>query len=152
MATFKETAKLALASRPFQIVVSLIIVVAVIYFIGRSAGKKAAAGKQVPYPSDGTDDGLSRAWVQQYAPAIVEACHKAFDGYSINFEAKANTVQSLINLTENQLTYVYNAYNKLYQPAKKDTLYTVIEGEVILGFDSEPRRALLVRMRGLGLR
>lgn len=152
MATFKETAKLALASRPFQIVVSLIIVVAIIYFIGRSAGKKAASGTQVPYPGSPEDDGLSKVWIQQQAPAIVEGCHKAFDGYSINFEQKAGQVKSLINLTDNQLTYIYNAYNKLYQPAKKETLYTVIESETILGFDGEPRKALLVRMRALGLR
>lgn len=152
MATFKETAKLALASKPFQIVVAVGAVLGIMYLIGRAAGKKGASGVQIDYPKG--DTSVPDTWVKDTAPAIIRETKQAVGFFSASTQAKYEAMSKLFVLTDAQLTYIYNAYNKLYYPTGEETLKSDIVGFwAILSSDfNNLQRRLVDRMSGLGMK
>lgn len=153
MATWKENAKSALAYKPLQYAVLVAIVLAVAYFFGKSAGK----GATVSYPGSKTKDPVTDDFTTKQAPNILESLFQAFTsgpfGWSTDVDEKTLAVQKIINLTDNQLVYIFNRYNQRYLAGKGETLYTIIDGEYFgpILTAAQVKRDILKRMRELGM-
>lgn len=149
MATWKENAKSALAYKPLQYALLVAIVLAVVYFVGKKAGK----GATVSYPGSKTKDPITDDFATKQAPNIRDALFQAFDGYSLDVDVKTLAVQRIISLTDNQLVYIFNSYNQRYLSGKGETLYTIINGEYFgpIGQAAQVKRDILKRMRELGM-
>lgn len=146
---WKDTLKSALASRPLQYALLIGVVLLVAYFIGKKSGK----GVSVSYPGSKAADPVSDTFVGKQAPNILDALFQAFDGFSTNVDEKTLAVQQILLLTDNQLVYIFNAYNQRYLAGKGETLYTVIDGEYFgpIGLAAQRKREILKRMRELGM-
>ena len=149
MANWKENAKTALAYKPLQYALLIAIVLAAVYFFGKNAGK----GATVSYPGSKTKDPVTDDFTTKQAPNILDALFQAFDGYSLDVDAKTLAVQRIISLTDNQLVYVFNRYNQRYLAGKGETLYTIIDGEYFgpIGIAAQVKSDILKRMRELGM-
>lgn len=145
----KDKLKEAIAYKPLQYGLIILVFVVIIYFVGKKAGK----GVSVSYPATKTVDALSSDWVKKTAPNILDALFQAFDGYSADVDEKTLAVYKIINITDNQLTYIFNAYNQRYLAGKKESLYSVIDGEYFgpIGPAAQAKRDILKRMRELGM-
>jgi hypothetical protein len=144
-----QSVKSALASRPIQYAILVGLVFLAVYYIGRKSGK----GASVSYPNSKATDAVSDEFVTKQAPNILNALFEAFDGLSMDVDEKTLAIQNLMNLTNNQLVYIYKLYNQRYLAGKNETLYTVIDGEYFgpIGLAAQRKREILKRMRELGM-
>ncbi len=143
--TFGDRLKEAASYRPLQIVVLIAIVVVVIYLFGRSAGKAAVSGQQVPYPKG--DGSLSSDWVKNQSPAIIVKIYNAM-GWTAS-ENFGDAVLPILQLSDGQVVYIYNEYNREYRPDKKSTLTQDMQGQVLI-FGRDTRNKAVNRLKGLG--
>lgn len=124
-----------------------------IYFVGKSTGKKKGQGTQAKLPNSGS--GIPKGW--DPAP-IARATYDSLKGLLTSPVRKQQTYSMLYALTNDQLTAVYNEFNRLYQGGLKgDTLYTWIKDEWVnydpftTIFSNDDRPLLLAKMVNLKL-
>jgi hypothetical protein len=144
-----QSVKSALASRPLQYALLIGLVLVAVYLVGRKSGK----GASVSYPKSKATDPVSEEFTTKQAPNILNALFEAFDGWSGDVDEKTLAVQNLMNLTDNQLVYIYKLYNQRYLAGKNETLYSIIDGEYFgpFGVAAQRKREILKRMRELGM-
>jgi len=127
---FVEATRTAFQSKPFQIFLIIVIVAAIIYFAGRKAGADKTKEELIaPKPLPDSGQGVPTNWEPQ-RDAIVKELFNAMDGYFILSGTKETAWKKLHNLTRDQLTAVYNEFNRLYQDKGQGTLYQWIDSEL----------------------
>jgi hypothetical protein len=145
----KESVQSTLASRPFQYAILIGLILLAVYLVGRKSGK----GASVSYPKSKDTDPVSDEFVTKQAPNIINTLFEAFDGWNLDLDNKTLAIERIISLTDNQLVYIYKAYNQRYLSGKKETLYTVINEDYFwpIGVAAQRKREILKRMRELGM-
>ena len=142
MSTFKKIA----ANRPLQYFLVVVLIVAVIWYIGyRAARNKFKDSTSVPYPDGGT--GLP-AQGQRILDNLVDETYDVLDGIWQGTGIKEPVFNQYRALTNDQLTYVYNKYNASFQRTTGETLTQAIEAEWL---KSDSMKYVLTRLKTLGL-
>lgn len=126
---FVEATRTAFQSKPFQIFLIIVIVAAIIYFAGRKAGEDKKEEELIaPKPLPDSGQGVPTNWEPQ-RDAIVKELFDTMDGLFTLSGYKEKAWTKLHNLTRDQLTAVYNEFNRLYQSKGQGTLYQWIRDE-----------------------
>lgn len=138
-----------LQNRFLYIILLILAAIAGIYFWGRSSGKRKAGGTQAKLPDSGM--GIPKNW--NPAP-VVEQIHSALKGLLTPTLNKQLAFQSLLALTGDQLTAVYNEFNRRYQGGQKgDTLTQWIRDEWFTSsFHTDLKDKLIEKLVSLGLK
>lgn len=115
-----------------------------LYIAGRAAGKRKGQGSQAKLPNSGK--GVPVDWSPN---SIVAQLHNALSGISGDPIKKQSAFSAMLALTADQMTAVYNEFNRQFQGGPKgDTLYKWIKDEwyvaPLLGPDYRPE--LLAKM------
>ncbi len=133
--------KKAFASKPLQWIFLILLVVGLIYFIGRYIGRNSFSDyKPKALPED-----------PDWSPDIyVEQAWSALDGWTDLSSTKEELFVGLMALSDRQLTQVYNLYNSRYGKQDGMTLTRKIDDESNV-FWTGKRNDLVKRLRTLKL-
>lgn len=131
----------AYKSRPIQYTVFGVVIVGLIYFIGRQAGRGSFSDyKPKNLPED-----------PNWSPDIyVEEAWSVLNGLFTLASDKEELFLKLIGLSDRQLTSIYNLYNSRYGKQDGYTLTKKMDAEWNVFWTSK-RNDLVKRMRNLGL-
>lgn len=116
-----------------------LVVVAVVFLVGKSVGKKKEEKKQVKLPNNG--QGIPANWDPK---PLANEFYRLFNGVFTWASQKEVVMGKLFALTDDQLVAVYNAFNKHYHSGE-GTLTKWLEDE----FNVAPggvRNALVERL------
>ncbi|WP_080056723.1 hypothetical protein [Spirosoma aerolatum] len=130
----------------FQIVVGVLAVLGFVYWIGRKMGQKEIP--QVEYPNKGT--GLPAGW-QGQAESIIKDCYDVVYGSIVFSGAKDELFTTLLGLSDDQLVYVYNAWNARYFRLHNETLTQAIDNEVYYDYFTGKKSSIVNKMKSLKL-
>jgi hypothetical protein len=106
----------------------ILVVVAVVFLVGKSVGKKKEEKKQVKLPNNGK--GIPEKWDPK---PLANEVYRNFKGVFTWAAQKEVTMGKLFSLTDDQLVAVYNAFNKHYGGGKTLTYWLEDEFNVTLG-------------------
>nr|WP_293838572.1 hypothetical protein [uncultured Arsenicibacter sp.] len=151
MSKFKDNFKEALANKPLQYVIVIGGLLLLVYLVGKAAGKRSVSGTQVPYQKG---DDVTESWVNTVAPVIVREMYDSLVFFN-SMEGKVLAMQRLEGLSDGQLKYCYNLYNRSFHPEGKQTLTTDLRDIfVLLGYGTadEIRDRIVLRLEGLGMK
>lgn len=132
----------AFRQKPVQYLVFGLVFVALIYVIGRMAGRNSLASyKPAELPEE-----------PNWSPyIIVEEAWDALDGWTDTSDTKEQIFVGLLALSDRQLVEVYNLYNSKYGQADGYTLTKKIADEGYVSWFSNSREKIVKRLRTLKL-
>lgn len=131
----------AFKSRPIQYIIFLLVIVLLIYVIGRQAGRNSFADYK---PKDLPEE-------PNWSPDIfVEEAWDILDGYTDLAAYKEEFFVKLLGLSDRQLNEIYNLYNSRYGKSDGYTLTKKIANETNV-FWTGRRDDLVKRLRTLKL-
>ncbi len=124
-----------------------------VYLYGRKAGKGEGPPPAEELPDSGS--GIPKGWTP--GPMVAKV-RDGLSGYLLNTNNAQSMLGQLTNLTDDQLTAVYNEYNRQFMEDKDDdTMYGAIKSKILLSkdfwdwFDRGNRPEVLSRMEKLKL-
>ena len=138
----------AFKSKPFQYIALSLVIVLIIYFIGRKSALLSVKMDQVDLPSN--KDQLNTVTREQLEEMISD-CKSYFDDISLvpgTTPFKISLIKRLLTLTDYELGLLNNLYNNRYA-ATGDNLYTEIENDW-WGTEGAWRDKILARLRVIG--
>lgn len=133
-------------SRPFQYLLVGAIVIGLLFWWGYNAAKRKfkSSSASVPYPDGGsTLPAGGRAVLDE----LVSQTFDVLDGFDFS-QAKELVFQRYASLTNDQVTYIYKAWNARYEQAEGKTLTKRIEAET---FPTTAMDTVTNRLRSLNL-
>jgi hypothetical protein len=98
-----------LASKTFRWIAIALVILAVVYLIGRAAGKKKEAEKVVKLPNGGSQ--IPVGWDPK---VLANEVYRNFKGIFTWASNKEVTMGKLMSLMDDQLVAVYNTFNRLF--------------------------------------
>ena len=132
----------AFRQKPVQYIVLGLVFVALIYVIGRMAGRNSFADYK---PTDLPEE-------PNWSPyMIVEEAWDVLNGWFSNADSKEKIFVALLALSDRQLNEVYNLYNGKYGKADGYTLTKKIANESYVSWFSNSRSEIVKRLRTMGL-
>lgn len=138
----------AFKSRPFQYLVLALVLVVIVYLIGRKSALQTVKMDQVDLPSDkDTVNTITREQLEE----IISDCKSYFDDISLvpgTTYYKVKLIKRMLTLTDYELGLVNNLYNNRYA-VTGDNLYTEIENDW-WGTEGAWRDKILARLRVIG--
>jgi hypothetical protein len=139
-------AKAILANKPFQAVVGAILLLLLVYWLGRRSWRKEAP-KDVKLPSDIQGEGTPTNW---NPGAYTDALRNELYGWGLRSAKPYNDVLALSN---SQVVAIHNDWNRRYHYEYKETLRQAIEKEKTVWNYSwvTAAGALIDRLKSLGL-
>lgn len=133
-------------NKTVQIVLIAIVVLAFVYYLGRKLGEKYIP--PVPYPDGGNS--LPVDW-QRQGDALTDQCRVILYGLGKRSDERDELFVSLFALSNDQLTYVYNAWNARYYKEKGDSLTQAIDDIIVYGWLTGNKKKIVNRLKSLGL-
>jgi hypothetical protein len=134
-------------SKPFLIILVVAIILAAVYLSGRRKGKEQAY-EYVPLPDGGAS--IPSAWKDGNLKEIVAELADRLDGVLTWDIEKEKSFATLMALTDDQLTAVYNEFNRQFEHKGQGTMTQWIVDEWSVSIVTI-RPALVKRLRTLGL-
>jgi hypothetical protein len=136
----------AFQSKPFQIFIIFAIVVAIIYYAGRSAGIKKAEESIVQLPDNGS--GIPKGFnPTPYANELYDVMKGL--GQLTGTKDKAFR-RSLELPTDDMLAAVNNKFNQLYLNRGSGTLIKWLEDEIWYDYFTGIKNKLITRLKSIG--
>lgn len=125
----------------------VLLLILIIYFIGRRAGKRNAEGPKVNYPKGGED--IPASWSPE---PLVKELHNAMDGLFTLSTTKDAAWKKLRDLpTDEMVIATYDVYNQRYFKDGKGTLVQWIDDEYYYDPTTGIKASTLARLRNLNL-
>jgi hypothetical protein len=136
----------AFQSKPFQIFIIFAIVVAIIYYAGRSAGLKKAEESVVKLPDNGS--GIPKGFdPTPYANELFEV----MKGLGQLTGAKDKAFRKTLELpTNDMVAAVNNKFNQLYLSRGSGTLVKWLEDEMWYDYFTGIKDKLITRLKSIG--
>ena len=126
-----------------SVIVGAVILLIVIFFVGKAYGKKTPP-KKLPDPGDIVDD------VTTYDPtAMTDKLWGDIDGISWLYNHDIDIYNELITLSDTNLVKVMNDWDKRYFSKHSETLLQAINGEYYFLDDNDIIDALKARLTKL---
>ncbi len=147
VAKYLAPVKTAFQSRPLQIVLVILGVLAAAWYMGRRAGIQKANESQTELPNNGTQ--IPVGWKPD---PFAEHLYRVMDGLFTTAGTKDQAFSRALDLTDDQLIAVNNAFNRLYLGKGKGTLVNWLQDELYYDRLTGKRDQLLNRLRTLGAR
>lgn len=143
------------SAKKYIVIAAAVLIIGLItyfYFAGRAAGKRSGGGDKAKLPNSGS--GIPKGWDPD---PIVQDLYDAIKGASDDGQKKQTAFAAAYALTPDQLTAVYNEFNRQYQKGDKDrNLYNWINDEWVSGapllWGKDYRDLLLSKMSQLNLK
>jgi hypothetical protein len=134
-------------SRPFQIFIIVAIVVAVIYYAGKAAGKRKAEEAIVKYPDNG--QGIPKGWDPK---PLSDRLYIVLKGIWTLAGEKEVPIYDAWNLpTKDMLAALNNRFNSDYLKEGKGTLIDWLTDEWnVLAAPKSKRDALVLKLKAIG--
>ncbi len=136
-------------NRTVQIVLVAVVVLGFVYIIGRSAGRSQNIGPTVDYPTRG--NGLPSGWDKE-AETLLQDLYNVISGWLVLSGTKDDVFQRYLDLSDDQLTYLYNLWSSRYFYKDQETLTEAIDNEKWYDTLSGKKPKLVNRLIGLKLR
>lgn len=126
-------------------------VIAAVYFLGKAYQRQVtAANRKDPEPLPNSGQGIPQGWTEQ-AAVLAVALYNAMDG--LNFYAASEEWQRLgsPDLTDDQVTAVYNEFNNRYSAKTGATLTEWIRSQYAIGRAADLKQQVIRRLEDIGL-
>ena len=138
----------AFKSKPVQYLIIGLLLIAVVYFVGRKSALQTVKMDQVDLPSN--KDEINTVTREQLEE-IMSDCKTYFDDVSLvpgSTYYKVQLIKRILTLTDYELRLLNNLYNNRYATTG-DNLYTEIENDW-WGTEGTWRDKILARLRAIG--
>lgn len=138
----------AFKSKPVQYLIIGLLLIAVVYFVGRKSALQTVKMDQVDLPSN--KDEINTVTREQLEE-IMSDCKTYFDDVSLvpgSTYYKVQLIKRILTLTDYELRLLNNLYNNRYATTG-DNLYTEIENDW-WGTEGSWRDKILARLRAIG--
>lgn len=95
------------SNKVFRYAVLILVVVAIVFLVGKSMGKKSQEKKQVKLPDSG--NGIPKGWDPR---PLANEVFKNFKGVFTFASVKEVTLGKVFSLSDDQLVALYNTFNR----------------------------------------
>ena len=133
-------------NRTVQIILVAALVLGFVYYLGRKLGEKYMP--PVAYPDGGKT--LPADW-QKQGDILVDQAHAILYGLFKRSDERDELFVSMLALSNDQLTYMYNRWGAAYYKEKGDSLTQAIDDVYVYGWLTGNKKKIVNKMKTLGL-
>ena len=137
-----------LTNRPLQLVIIAAALLGFVYWYGR---RSITDTQKFDHPLPNSGSGIPAGWGSPQAEGYADRLHAALGLFSNSDSSAEKTITQTLVLTSDQLTAVYNAYNRKYCTDASSTLTTDLDG----GWwnpNTDDEKSLIAKLKSLNLR